>query len=72
MIVRTPGVCGGRACIDGTRIGVWLLVVLWRQGHTDEKILELYPSLKAEQLQAAWRYSQENAAEISKDVQECS
>jgi hypothetical protein len=27
-ITKTPGVCGGEACIDETRISVWLLVEL--------------------------------------------
>lgn len=25
-INKTPGICGGEACIAGTRIAVWLLV----------------------------------------------
>ena len=26
IITKTPGVCGGAACIAGTRVAVWLLV----------------------------------------------
>lgn len=31
-IKKTPGVCGGKACIDGTRIRVMDIVVLHEQG----------------------------------------
>jgi uncharacterized protein (DUF433 family) len=26
-ITKTPGICGGDACVRGTRIPVWLLLV---------------------------------------------
>ncbi len=36
LIQKTPGVCGGDACIRNTRIMVWLLVSLKRQGASDD------------------------------------
>ncbi|HLW67594.1 MAG TPA: DUF433 domain-containing protein [Gemmataceae bacterium] len=35
---KTPGVCGGDACIRNTRIPVWLLVAWMKDGLNDERI----------------------------------
>ncbi len=34
-IEKTPGVCGGEACIVKTRIPIWVLVEARRLGYTD-------------------------------------
>ena len=39
-VQKTPGVCGGRACIRNTRITVWGVVNSRRLGAADEQILE--------------------------------
>jgi uncharacterized protein (DUF433 family) len=70
LITKTPGVCGGRACIAGRRIPVWSLVEYRNLGATDEKILEAYPQLSLQHLRAAWVYANANAAEISGDISE--
>ncbi len=69
-ITRTPGVCGGRACIAGTRITVWGLVAHKNLGLDERAILAAVPSLTPEQLSAALRYADENAAEIAHDIAE--
>jgi uncharacterized protein (DUF433 family) len=46
-ITKNPGVCGGDACCAGTRIPVWLLVSLRRQGSSDAKLLTFSPDLSA-------------------------
>ncbi len=38
-IAKTPGVCGGDACIAGTRIPVWVLVDYRRLGTSDSELL---------------------------------
>jgi uncharacterized protein (DUF433 family) len=43
-ISKKPGVCGGKACIDGTRIRVMDIVALHRQGCTVEEMLEHFES----------------------------
>ena len=63
LIRQTPGVCGGDA-IRGTRIMVWLLVDLKRQGASDQEILEGYPTLRQEDLNAAWEYARQHPDEI--------
>jgi uncharacterized protein (DUF433 family) len=64
LIRKTPGICGGDACIRETRIMVWLLVDLKRQGASDQEILDGYPSLSQEDLQAAWEYHRQHPEEI--------
>lgn len=69
-ITKDPEVCGGRACIDGTRIRVADLVCLQRQGHPPEKMLEVYPSLNLAQVYAALSYYHENSQEIERALEE--
>jgi uncharacterized protein (DUF433 family) len=42
-LVRTPGMCGGRLRIDGTRMTVGHIVWLHRQGLTPEQIVDEHP-----------------------------
>ena len=68
-IEKTPGVCGGSACIRTTRISVWLLVAWRQEGLTDARILVHHPELSEDDLEAAWAYYEKNAAEIDADIQ---
>jgi uncharacterized protein (DUF433 family) len=68
-IARTPGVCGGEACIGKTRIAVWMLEDARRQGVTGGELLQDYPSLCAPDLAAAWAYAEANPAEIENAIQ---
>ncbi len=56
------GVMAVKPCIDGTRITVKLMCEIRHWGMTT--ILRQYPTLKSEQVQAAWDYADENCAEI--------
>ena len=67
-VQKTPGVCGGRACIRNTRITVWGLVNARLLGAPDEQILESIAGLTLEDLRAAWDYYRKNAAEIDVDI----
>src|SRR5215211_976787 len=68
-IVHTPGVCGGRGRIDGTRIKV-KHVYRWveEQGMTPAQVVEQHPRLTRAQVYAAlayyWSHPDEIAAEI--------
>jgi uncharacterized protein (DUF433 family) len=42
-LVRTPGICGGRLRIDGTRMTVNQIVTLYKQGSAADEIVEQYP-----------------------------
>ena len=51
-----------------TRIMVWLLVDLKRQGASEMEILEGYPSLTSDDLTAAWEYDRLYPDEISQAI----
>ena len=70
LIQKTPGVCGGRACIRGTRIPVWQLVEHRAFGRTDETLLEAFPALTRDGLRAAWDDYETNRAEIDAAIAE--
>lgn len=57
------GVCGGMACIKGTRIPVSIILDSLAAEHTEQEILEAYPSLKPEDIRAAIAYAAELARE---------
>jgi uncharacterized protein (DUF433 family) len=63
-VSKTPGVCGGDACIRGTRFPVWGLVESRQQGLTDADILRRHPDLTRADLDAAWDYYARNRPEI--------
>lgn len=63
-ITKIPGVCGGKATIDGRHVRVMDLVVLHRQGETPEQMLEAYDFLHLAQIYAALSYYYENPEEI--------
>ncbi len=67
-IEKTPGVCGGSACIVRTRIPVWLLVEAQNAGATEAKLLSSFPSLRAEDLINAWAYYRANKEEIDAEI----
>jgi uncharacterized protein (DUF433 family) len=67
-VQRTPGVCGGDACIRTTRIPVWLLVLARKQGRTDAQLLTDYPTLTGDDLDAGWAYYRANAVEIERAI----
>ncbi len=68
IVRKTPGVCGGLACIRNTRIPVWLLVSLHRAGADEAELLENYPALSPPDLEAAWIYQRDNLEEIEQAI----
>jgi uncharacterized protein (DUF433 family) len=64
LVRKTPGVCGGEACIRDSRIMVWLLVSFMRQGMTDAEIHSNYPTLTTADLDAARVYYRQHPEEI--------
>jgi len=59
-----PGMQGGEPCMRGTRIPVWVLAAMHKQGDTAEDILDAYPNLNAAQVHAALSYYYEHRAEM--------
>jgi uncharacterized protein (DUF433 family) len=67
-VTKTSGVCGAKACIDGTRIRVNNVVFLHKDGADDERILEAYPDLTPAQIHAALAYYYDNREEIDAEL----
>ena len=69
-ITKTPGVCGGDACIAKTRIPVWLMVSWRHQGVSDAELLSFYPHLSAADLVNVWAYADAYPEEIEAALRE--
>lgn len=69
-IQKTPGVCGGEARIHNTRIPVWLLVGYRKDGVSDTRILEMYPTLSLGDLAEAWWYYADHHDEVEQTIRE--
>jgi uncharacterized protein (DUF433 family) len=67
-IVKTPGVCGGTARVDGTRIPVWQLVEERDLGASEAQLLNSYRTLTARDLVAAWDYAEAHSEEIVSEI----
>jgi len=63
-----PNVCHGKPCIKGTRIMVWIIVSCLANGDSIEEILEAYPGLEREDIQAALAYAAEMTRERYVDI----
>ncbi|NLD36335.1 MAG: DUF433 domain-containing protein [Desulfatiglans sp.] len=58
-----PKICHGQACIKGTRIPVHQIIRMLASGDKSEEIIEDYPSLVAEDIQACLEYAASLAEE---------
>lgn len=56
-IAADPEVAGGKPVVAGTRLSVDFVVGLLAQGWTAEDLLESYPVLQAEDIQACLAYA---------------
>jgi len=64
-IEKTPGVCGGKACIEGTRIRVLDIWGLHQRGYKREKMLNVYAvPLTLAQVHAALAYAYDHPEEM--------
>lgn len=68
-ITRTPGVCGGEACVGMTRVAVWMLEDARRVGVGELELLKDYPGLSVYDLEAAWLYVETHSEEIALSIQ---
>ena len=75
LIVQTPGVCGGRSRIEGTRITVQNIAIDRNSGLTPEEIAAERITLTLAQVHAALAYYYPNKeamdAEIAAYFKEC-
>jgi uncharacterized protein (DUF433 family) len=70
MIEFTPGVCGGRARLAGTRVAVHRVAGYYRLGYSAEGILGLLPSLTLSQIYAGLAHALASARETDEALAE--
>ncbi len=70
MIQYTPGVCGGRATIAGTRVAVHRVAGYYRLGYAPEEILTKLSSLNLSQVYAALAHALANPEETDAALRE--
>lgn len=66
-ITKDPEICGGKACIDGTRISVADIVCLLEEGYTPERMRDVFATatpLTLSQVHAALTYYYDHKEEI--------
>ncbi len=61
-IVTDPAVLLGKPIMRGTRVPVYLIVGLAQAGQTPEEIVDDYPDLTVEDIEAAVAYAAQEAA----------
>jgi len=63
-ITHNPNLMGGKPCIRNMRVTVGTIVGLVASGKTSNAILDLYPYLESEDVQAALSYAAWRSEEI--------
>ncbi|MFO0892892.1 MAG: DUF433 domain-containing protein [Isosphaeraceae bacterium] len=68
-ITKTPGICGGRACIAGHRVRV-LDVVAWheKRGLSPDEIVDLFPGITLADVHSALAYFFDHRKEIEDEL----
>jgi uncharacterized protein (DUF433 family) len=62
-IVRDPGICGGEPVIRGTRVTIRTILASLAEGASGKEILEDFPTLTEEDVQAVIAFAAVSAAE---------
>lgn len=68
-ITKTPGVCGGKACVAGTRVRV-MDIVIWHEhlGWSADEIVSQIPAVTLSGVYAALAYYFDHREEIEEDI----
>lgn len=69
LIISNPEICGGRPCLEESRITVRYIVIEYRSGVTPEEMLEDKPYLSLAKVYAALAYYHANKEEIDADIE---
>lgn len=67
-IIKTPGVCGGKARINGHRVRV-MDIVVWHEmrNYSAEEIIAMFPGITLADVYAALTYYFDNRQDIEAD-----
>jgi uncharacterized protein (DUF433 family) len=63
-IIRTPGVCGGNARLEGSRIAVHDVIGLLQNGETVDSVTHQLPGLTRARVYECLAYYEDHLAEI--------
>ena len=69
-ISADPDVQGGAAVVRGTRLPVRAIAFYWRETGDRARLLDTYPQLTPEALDAALRYSEDHRAKIDEELRD--
>jgi uncharacterized protein (DUF433 family) len=69
-IVMTPGTCGGRPRIDGTRITVELIAGFINDGADPTELIEMYPHLTLGGVYDAIIYYYDHKEQLDREIEE--
>ena len=69
LLSHSPGICGGRVRIDGTRMTVHQIATCYQHGLTAEEIVDQYPHINLAQIDAALAYYHANRDEIDRELE---
>jgi uncharacterized protein (DUF433 family) len=67
-LVRTPGICGGRLRIDGTRMTVNQIATMHNQGFSAEQIVQQYPQRTLSEIYTVLAWYHANKDEFDKEL----
>jgi uncharacterized protein (DUF433 family) len=68
LLEEKPGVCGGKLCIEGSRITVLQIAALERQGNSPDEIAASYEHLDLAHVHAALAHYHANREEIDSEL----
>jgi uncharacterized protein (DUF433 family) len=70
-ITKSPGICGGEACIAGHRIRVADIAV-WheRRGYSPDEVVDVFPGITLADVHSALAYYFDHRDEIEKELAE--
>ena len=68
LLVRTPGVCGRRLRVAGTRVTVNQIVTQYKRGETPEEVVQHFPHVLLGQIYAALAYYHSNQSQVEKEL----
>lgn len=69
-IVCTPGTCGGKPRVEGTRIRVQDIAIWTEQGQSADEIVADFPQLSLSSVYSALAYYHDHREEIERQIRE--